>query len=97
MSPPLRSSLLVLGSRRPVSAPTALITSEISSSFCGHRFHVCLSLDSKQPGLTASTGSAAVAPGPGTGGGHCEIVGKGMMGGDSGKRVKKQNREVERR
>lgn len=93
-----------------MSAPTALITSEISSSFCGHRFHVCLSLDSKQPGLTASTGSAAiapgpgtgggsaaVAPGPGTGGGHCEIVGKGMMGGDSGKRVKKQNREVERR
>lgn len=41
--------------------------------------------------------NSAVFPGPGTGGGHCEIVGKGMMGGDSGKRVKKQNREVERR
>lgn len=97
MSPPLRSSFLVLCSHRPVSAPTALITSEISSSFCGHWFHVCLSLDSKQPGLTVSTGSAAVSPGPGTGGAHCEIVDKEMMGGDSAKQVKKQNREVERR
>lgn len=56
---------------------TALTQVKLSSSSCGHWFRVCLSAR-QQPGLSASTGSAAGSSGPGTGG-HCELAGKGMI------------------